>query len=90
MSKVTISIELDEQDIEELVDEIEEDECTCECEEGFSKEEMLSANQDELNWYLMFRNKYYNTLRHHPEMLDELNRRILLSEQIINNLEMEE
>ena len=80
---VKITIELSEQDIEEIINEIEEDE------KQYSKQEMISANQDELEWYNMFVNKYYTILRQYPEMLNELCERILVGEKVVNDLEME-
>jgi len=80
---VKITIELNEEDIEEIIDELKGDE------KEYTKQEMISANQDELEWYNMFGSKYYTILRQYPEMLSELCKRILLGEKVINDLEME-
>ena len=86
---VKITIELNEQDIERIINEIEEDECECdcECEEGYTKEQMIDANLDELHWYINFANKYHDTLRHHPAMFDELIERISFGQKIIKDLQ---
>ena len=84
---VKITIELNEQDIERIIDEIEGDECDCECEEGYSKEQMINANLDELHWYINFANKYHDVLRHHPAMFDELIERISFGQKIIKDLQ---
>lgn len=88
---VKITIELNEEDIERIIDEIEEDECEdecdCECEEGYTKEQMIDANLDELHWYINFANKYHDTLRHHPAMFDELIKRIYFGQKIVKDLQ---
>jgi len=84
---VKITIELNDADVERIIDEMEEDECNCECEEGYTKQQMIDANVDELHWYIKFVNKYYDTLKHHPAMLDEINDRILFGQKIVNDLQ---
>jgi len=94
---VKITIELNDTDVERIIDEMEEDECNCECEEcsseceeGYTKKQMIDANLDELHWYIKFVNKYYDTFKHHPAMLDEINDRILFGQKIVKDLmEME-
>jgi uncharacterized protein YpbB len=90
---VKITIELNDADIEKIVNEIEEDECDCECsecnsycEEGYTTEQMIDANIDELRWYINFANKYHDVLRHHPAMFDELIQRISLGQKVVKNL----
>ena len=84
---VKITIELNDADVERIIDEMEEDECNCECEEGYTKQQMIDANVDELHWYIKFVNKYYDTFKHHPAMLDEINDRILFGQKIVNDLQ---
>jgi len=96
---VKITIELNDEDINRIVDEIEEDEtecddecseCNSDCEEGYTTEQMIDANIDELRWYINFANKYHDVLRHHPAMFDELIERISFGQKIIKDLmEME-
>lgn len=87
---VKITIELNDEDINRIVDELEEDECDCDCKEGYTKEQMIDANLDELNWYINFANKYHDVLRHHPAMFDKLIERISFGQKVVKNLmEME-
>lgn len=85
MTEMTISIKLSEQDIEQIVDEMEDE---CNCDNSYSKEDMIAANKDELNWYKQFLDKYFDSvLKYHPAMLNDLTNRIVVGENIVEELE---
>ena len=85
---IEIKIKLDEEDIEDLIAEIE-DEDDCE-----TSNDMLDANEDELNWYKAFLNKHselFKNTRNPNAILArvDLIRRIHLGEQIVAKLKEE-
>jgi hypothetical protein len=104
MAKMTIQIELNEQDIDKLIDEIDEeedDDCNCnECgyhsdnnppETTYTKEEMLYANEDELNWDKSFYNKHKDLFDSAQGILAryDLEQRIKLGEKIVEQIKRE-
>ena len=96
MAKMTVQIELNEQDIDKLIDEIdEEDDCDCEdCEcttQRYTKEEMLYANEDELNWDKSFYNKHKDLFDSAQGILAryDLEQRIKLGEKIVEQIKRE-
>ena len=91
MAKITIQIELNKQELETLLGgEDTDNESDCCNDKLYSKEEMLAANVDELNWYTSFFNKHYlEFLRGSmsKQALKELESRINLGKQIVKSLE---
>jgi hypothetical protein len=96
MAKINISIELNERELENLLegenDEYDDDDCECDCNESYTKEEMLAANIDELEWYKKFFAKYSNLFNDITNKDATLARYDLLSrieygEKVIKNIE---
>ena len=82
MAEITISIKLNEEEVNNILNETEEEK------KIYTLSEMIAANKDELNWYKQFMDKYYTTvLRHNPQMLTDLLNRIEDGENIIKELE---
>jgi len=87
-----ITIKLNEQDIEELIEELfEEDNDECECDCKYTNKDMLEANEDELNWLKEFLDEHADLFRNttnHKAILAraDLLKRIHLGEGIVGDL----
>jgi hypothetical protein len=91
MAEISITIKVNEEELETLIGGDEEQSCDCcEQEKTYSVEEMLNANLDELNWYKKF-------LTDNKELFDypsvysleakaQLEERIKLGEQIVRSI----